>query len=299
MKVMLVLLILSLALISCQRSSEVLRIGIISPSIDHLPLSFAFDKGMLPSTNYALVRFSSGWELQEALIAKSVDMAIMPFTYAWNAASKGYPIKIVSFFERETDGIVASPKITSVAELEGKKVGVLKASSIDVLMQDLAHQEQLSYEPVYFRTPNECFAALNAGEVDAIVSYVPLIQKAAAKLNVIHWFGEDHKHHPCCDIVVNTEVLNKTKTGHYRKLLPVLTKVIDMIDARTVQIMDYVKQTYGLDDATANDALNHTAFILGLDDEGKAFEARMTDLSIKSGYQTQQIGFSEIYLNLP
>ncbi len=82
-----VVLLALLLLSACGKSS--LRIGIIKPSIDHLPLSYGFQMKRMNAEIYTLVPFTSGWEVQEALVAGRVDAAIMPFTYVWNAAASG------------------------------------------------------------------------------------------------------------------------------------------------------------------------------------------------------------------
>ncbi len=291
------LLIIMALVLSCSRQGQQLRIGIIKPSIDHLPLSYGLEKGLIDNSIYQLVPFSSGWELQEAMIAGQVDVGIMPFTYAWNAASKGYPIRTVSFFERETDAIVVSSNISSIKDLHNARVGILKASTLDILMQDFARDSSFSYQPISFRSPNEMISALQAGIVDAIVIYVPLIQKLEG-FQVFHWFGDAYPAHPCCDLSVNTEKLTEDKTLLLKKLLAALDEIIPSVNSTNKDLLDYVTKHYGLTTEQTIQALAHTVFATGLDEESKAFQRKMIKLAIDSAYQKQDLRDDQIYLEL-
>lgn len=280
---------------SCHKRPVSLKIGIIKPSTDHLPLSYLFHKGFEGMDAYELIYFSSGWELQEALIAGKADMGIMPFSFAFNAASKGYPIAITSFFERESDGLVALNKYSSLKDLNSKKIGVLRASTVDVLTIDLAKKEGFSYEPVYFRTPNEMIAALQSEEVDAIVAYVPLLQKIGDQFNVLHFFGSNYPAHPCCDICVNTKTLTAPKLALYNELMQQLPMAIAKVNSREADLMQYMMDSFGLSLAQANEALDHTVFQLGLDLQGIDFQMKMGAIAVEQGYQTKVLSASEIY----
>ncbi len=292
------LLIFVLVLVSCQKPGDKLVIGIIKPSIDHLPLSYGIANGTIDRARYELISFSSGWELQEAIIAGRTDIAIMPFTYAWNAASKGYPIRTVSFFERETDGIVTSAAITKTSDLDGRKIGILRASTLDILMQDFARMNNIDYEAISFRTPNEMIAALTSGVVDAIVVYVPLIQKLDDKYHVIHWFGSSYPAHPCCDISVNTRQLTASKTVLLQGLISKLDEIILKVNALDSNVMDFVCKSYGLTLDQAYAALEHTVFATGLDENSKAFQRDMIEHAIRSGYQSHSLTDEQIYLDI-
>lgn len=282
-------------LCSCNKGNNVLRIGIIKPSIDHLPLSYAMDNGKLESSAYSLVEFSSGWEAQEAIIAGRVDVAIMPFTYVWNAASRGYPVRLASFFERETDAIITRKSITFAAQLQGRKIGLLKASTLEVLWMDFAAKQGISATSVYFRTPNEAVAALENAEVDAIVLYVPLANKLEGKYNVIHWFGEDYPMHPCCDVAVNTQSVAKGRTSTLKRFLADLKGMVDGFDASSPDLRKYIMDKYGLDAPQCVAALRHTGFRMGLDSEGKDFQREMASISAELGYLQRVPADEEVY----
>ncbi|MBW6513673.1 MAG: ABC transporter substrate-binding protein [Candidatus Syntrophosphaera sp.] len=295
---------LALALIAvllaagCGRThKEEMRIGVIKPSVDHLPLTHAHQTGQL-SPHVKLVNFSSGWEVQEALIAGRIDAAIMPFTYAWNAASLGYPLRIVSHFELETDGIIVPSGLSNFAELNEARIGLLKASTLEILFIDWARERGIIYDPVYFRTPNEMAAALEVGDVDAIVTYEPLIQKLPARFKVLHYFKADYPGHPCCDFVINVSGLTQQRRDEYRELLDAVKLSQDAANRAENELLDLAGRLYGLDRDQTRNALSNTVYMTGLSEAGMAFERKMTGMAIELGYQYQELDDSEIFLRL-
>ncbi len=294
----LILITIVLMILGCQknRPNAPVRIGIIKPSIDHLPLSLALDRGYLKPAKYELVYFTSGWEVQEAITAGRLDLAIMPFTYAWSAIGKGYKLKISCCLERETDGVLTSVSIKDIKELNNRKIGLLRASTLDILMQDTAKIKDIIYTPVYFRTPAEMIAALKADEVAAIVCYVPLIQKMENDYHVIHWFSETYPFHPCCDLVItesihtaNPKLINEITTG--------LVKAISDIDNPTEETYNLVSYLYGLDKSQTDEALNHTRFAVCITESDKIFEQHMMESFLKSDYLKKMPEIKDVYLD--
>ncbi|MDD4309647.1 MAG: ABC transporter substrate-binding protein [Candidatus Cloacimonetes bacterium] len=289
------LLVMILILSACSKADSSLRIGIIKPSIDHLPLSYALSKGWLDAGQYKCIPFSSGWEVQEALIAGRIDVAIIPFTYVWNAASKGYPIRTISFFERETDAIVVQREVHNPQQLNGKRIGLLKGSTLDVLWQDYAAENGIEAEEVYFRSPNEAISALQKKELEAAVLYVPVVNKLVDKFNVLHWFGDTYGAHPCCDLAVNKQQIDNAKEKLLRQLYSNLEQAISQIDFQSKDMQLFIAQNYGTTDAETIEALKHTVFKMGLQQSGIDFQARMAAISIASKYLDKIPPISEVY----
>lgn len=282
---MIALLILIVIMTGCSNKNEKLRIGLIKPSIDHLPLSFAVEKKLLNPDQFEIIWFTSGWETQEAITSKKIDCAILPFTYIWTAQSKGFPVQAISFFERETDGIVVNKDINNFNDLNNKKIGVLRASTIDVFLKQFSEKNQITIEPVYFRSPPEMISALKSNEVSGIVAYVPVIQKLGDEAKVLHWFSEDYPQHPCCNVAL-VEGLSKTKQKNAHQLLSILDTVTRKINTDP-EIFNFLKSFYQLDDAQAKEALAHTVFKMGLDDESILFESNTMEVFKQMGYLDQ------------
>ncbi|PKN79287.1 MAG: hypothetical protein CVU48_05745 [Candidatus Cloacimonetes bacterium HGW-Cloacimonetes-1] len=281
-----------------KKNTDQLRIGIVQPSINHLPFTYTINQNAVDINDYKIIQFTSGWEAQEAIIGKEIDVAILPFTYAWNAAIKGYPVKIVSFLERQSDGIVVGNGIKSIQDLNNKRIGILKASTLDILMQDFAQSRKLQYTPVYFRSPSEQVAALKSSNVDAIVSYVPTIQKFNDDYPVIHWFADDYPMHPCCDLVVNTENLTKQRQKQLFTLFRAMNKQIPKIHTFGDEILQIISKDYKLNIDQASSALEHTGFMMGLEPSGMDFERKMIDIGVANGMFDKFPSDLDIYWNI-
>ncbi len=83
------IIICCLILTACgTQQTDKLVIGLIKPSMNHLPVQYALDNISGEQKNYQFEYFHSGWETNEALVAGRIDLAIMPFTYAWMDVSQ-------------------------------------------------------------------------------------------------------------------------------------------------------------------------------------------------------------------
>ena len=297
-KIWIVCLVVLLGLCACRPRHAVLRIGIISPSIDHLPLSYALAEGGMDSDDLMIIPFTSGWEAQEALIAGRIDTAILPFTYIWNAVAKGYPIKTASFFERETDGLLTHPAIQSVSDLQDKKIGMLKASSLEVLWLDFAKSNGIKAQTVYFHSPNELVTAFIRSEVDAAVLYVPLLNKLEGDFKVLHWFAERYPLHPCCDLAVNTKTLAAGKQKRFQRFFAELDRFVSGLNTREPRFMQFAARTYSLSPDQLQEALQHTRFRLGLEQQGVVFQQKMAEYSKVQGYLERIPAAEEVFMNI-
>jgi len=257
-------------------------------------LTLALQKNYIKPSELKIIHFTSGWEVQEAIAAGKIDLAIMPFTYAWTSVAKGYKLKIVSCLERETDGILTSASIQDIKELQNKKIGLLRASTLEILMQDTAGLNSIEYESVYFRTPTEMIAALKAEEVDAIVCYVPLIQKIGADYHVLHWFSETYPGHPCCDLVATEQIL-KSAQGKINNLLDGMSKATSDIVNPAEEVFVLMANLYGLDRQQSVEALKYTRFEIALTEADKLFERQMMEEFIANAYLKKLPATDDIY----
>ncbi len=284
----------SLILLSCAKKESKLKIGIIKPSIDHLPLTYALSEQMISKEDTEIIMFNSGWEAQEAMVSGQIDISIMPFTYVWTARSKGYPLKTISFFERETDGIVVTSDIKQMKDLNGKKIGVLRASTIDAFLYDLIKKDSLLVETVYFRTPNEMISALKNKDVSGIVTYVPIIQKLSDEFKVIYWFSEQMPEHPCCNLV-GTEKALDDKYLQVLALMRALDHSIQSIREKDEKVIQLMMKNYLLSREQSLDALQHSIFKMNLSEKDKAFEEETMKTFLELKYIEQMPKAEDVY----
>jgi len=293
------LIIAVLILISaCSSNHNKLVIGLIKPSLDHLPFDFGLLSGDLFKDDYQVKYFSSGWATNEALVAGKVDVAILPFTYVWSDAAAGKNVRIISFLERESDGIVASKKIKSIKDLDGKKIGVLRASTLDIFMEMTAAKKGFKYTPVYFRTPMEMAAALQSGNVDALSYYVPSIFKFdQEKFHIIYWYSEDFPLHPCCDLAANMNIIQEKKD----KIIALekgLLKSCGHINEAPQLTYEVTQHVFNLTPEEARQSNYHTKFVMNATKKYKNFERQAALIMQKKGYLKKVVAPENVYYEI-
>ena len=273
-----------------------LDVGIIAPAFNWLPLKVAEADGRLKEIPIAYQKFNSGWELGEALVAGKLDVAIIPFTYVASAAAQGSEVRIIACLEHEDDGIIARQGITRLEDLAGRRIGCLKASTIELLLRQTLDGHGINAEIVYFSSPMEMWSALEQGAVDALSYYVPGIIKAEGKIgHIIHWYSDEWAMHPCCDIAVHAGRI-KTKRAAVQRLVQAIEAGTRAIAQDTARACSIAVQVYGLSDSTARASLRHTPFRVSLTEQEIAFELNTIALMKKLGYISNKVLPSRLYL---
>jgi len=292
------LLLLFALLFGCTNSKkDKLIIGIIKPSLNHLTFDFGLATDFLNRDDFVIKNFASGWETNEALISGKIDVAILPFTYAWLDVSNGKKVKIISFLERESDGIIANPSIKTLDQLQGKKLGVLRASTLDIFAELMTEERNLDMEFIYFRTPMDMATALKTGEVDALSFYVPSIFKFNSDYNIVHWYGDDYPLHTCCNITATENAIN-SKSEMIKKFLIGLSTATDELNKSPDTAYKAVEEFYELYPPYSKQSLYHTKYVMGLDENMKEFEMKTYYKMIEKGYAVNPVKPENVYYKI-
>ncbi|MEA1972496.1 MAG: ABC transporter substrate-binding protein, partial [Candidatus Cloacimonadota bacterium] len=223
-----------------------------------------------------------------------VDIAILPFTYVWKDVEKGLPVKIVSFLERESDGIIARKGISKISDLNGKKIGVLKASTLDIFSEMVEDKYNINMEQIYFRSPMDMAVALTSGEVDALSYYVPSIFKFSDDFKIIYWYGDDWANHPCCDLAANEESIEK-KNKQIRKFMKQLEISVNKLNSNLPNGYKTAKEYFSLTKENYYKSAEHQRFNLVLSESGKKFEIETIMQMKKIGYIKGDVQPSKVY----
>lgn len=298
MRKLLWLFVVGVLLVGCSnRRKDKLVIGIIRPSLNHLTFDFGLATNFINRDDYIIKNFSSGWETNEALVSGKIDVAILPFTYTWLDISNGKNVKIISFLERESDGIIARPNIKTLEQLQSKKLGVLRGSTLDILAEMMADEHSIDMDFVYFRTPMDMASALKAGEVDALSFYVPSIFKFASDYNIVHWYGNDHPLHTCCNISATESAIN-TKTEMIDTFLKGLNSATAELNKSPDTAYKAMEEFYDLYPPYSKYSLYQTKYVLGLDDRMKKFELNAFNKMIEKGYAENPVKIEDVYYEI-
>ena len=291
------LILILLLLIGCRSNNEILVIGLIKPSLNHLPSDFGLEIGSLIKEDYKIKYFSTGWETNEALVSEKIDVAIMPFTYIWTDVSQGKKVKIISFLERESDGIITTKEIENIRDLDGKRIGVLRASTLDIFAEMFLDENDINMELIYFRTPMDMATALKSREVDALSYYVPSIFKFDEDFHIIHWYSETFPLHPCCDLSATGKAISNKKKK-IEKLIQGLDKSVNEINNNPTIAFDFTQISFYLQKEIAKQSLYHTKFVMGLAEKGKSFEQKAINKMIEKGYIEKPVNAEDVYFEI-
>jgi NitT/TauT family transport system substrate-binding protein len=292
------LLFVIVLLNGCSSRKKLLHLGLISPSTNHLPVLVALEEGLLTEENMKIHWFTSGWEVNEALVSGRIDLAIMPFTYAWQGVAENKRVRIISFLERESDGIIARKEISTIEELEGLKIGVLRASTLDIFLHLAIDIYGFSPEIVYFRTPTEMAVALNSGFVDALSFYVPAIFQFDERFHPIFWYSDIFPEHPCCDLIALEESLIGKKEA-VQSFLAAMQESCQILATDREKGISLIVTHFGYDRDIARKTLRQQKFITGKEEEGKRFQELTIRKMQELGYIRKAPLSSEVYHDIP
>lgn len=171
------------------KEQEIIKIGIF-PIGDMLPLLVGIEEGFFDDEGVTLelVPFQSAVEKESAFQAGNLDGIITDMIVAHLLKNTGIPVEIGSLTlgvesNEGPFGIVSSPKtgITSIQELEGKKVAMSYNTIIEYVLDGILIQEGLNedfIEKVPVPNMSVRMEMLLEGQVDAAVLPEPLLTLA-------------------------------------------------------------------------------------------------------------------------
>lgn len=130
--------------------------------------------------------FPSGPPLLEALNVGAIDFGVAGETPPIFAQAAGAPLVYLAYDPPAPQGeailIPKDSKLTSVAELKGKKVAINKGSNVHYLLVQALEKAGLKYTDIQtvFLSPSDALAAFTRGSVDAWVIWDPYEAAAEA-----------------------------------------------------------------------------------------------------------------------
>ena len=112
--------------------------------------------------------YATGMRLASALARGDIQVAYICLSPAILAYCRGVPIKIVAGTHKYGYGLVVSPDITNVTDLEGKTIGcVREGAPADLLLNRLIAEYNLKDVNIRRMNPLKQVVALETGRIDA------------------------------------------------------------------------------------------------------------------------------------
>jgi NitT/TauT family transport system substrate-binding protein len=169
---------------ACAPPVRPLNVGTwVFPSYELLFL--AREKGWLPPPLIRLVELLSVGEIRAMLEQRRLDAATMTLDEVLQARSHGMDLRVIAILNQSlgADVLMTQPSIRRLEDLRGKRVA-LEEGALGVLMLDgILEQTRMPMEAlklVLLPMPR-AVAALEKGEVDAVVTFEPWVSSLKAR----------------------------------------------------------------------------------------------------------------------
>ena len=151
------------------------------PNGDLIVKNLGYLEEALPDTEIEWKHFDSGGSVNEAIVAGSVDIGLAGSSPVSRGISTGIEYQVPWIFDviGDAEALVAKDGITSIADLEGKKVATPFASTSHYSQLAALEAEGLSASDVDIidAEPDDIYAAWTRGDIDAAYVWNPNLAK--------------------------------------------------------------------------------------------------------------------------
>ena len=149
----------------------------------HLSRDLPSSDAQPPSDRIRLVELLSNTDSMQALAAGQVDGAGLTLDEAISARANGLALKIILVFDYSAgaDALLVNDRITQLAELKGKRIGV-ERNGVGALMLDAALREaglESHALQVVDLTADQHLTAFRNGDVDGVITFEPIASQIA------------------------------------------------------------------------------------------------------------------------
>ncbi|MCD4815294.1 MAG: ABC transporter substrate-binding protein [Methanosarcinales archaeon] len=230
---LLVLLVLAVLATGCVEQSS--DIGMAVEFNDHAACAYVAkennwyeDEGINLTTYES---YATGMQLTSALARGDIQVAYICLSPAILAYSRGVPLVIVAGSHKHGYGLVASPGIINISDLNGATIGcVREGGMVDILLNRMIREYDLKDVRIQRMEPLKQVIALETGRIDA--AFLPEHHATAAESNGFHMLITSHELWDDMQgsvLIVKRELIEDDPET-VRKLVQVTQKATDRIN---------------------------------------------------------------------
>jgi len=226
--------------------------------------------------------YGTGMRLASALARGDIQVAYICLSPAILAYSRGVPIKIVAGTHKYGYGLVVSPDITNVSDLEGRTIGcVREGAPADLLLNRLIEEYNLKDVKIRRMNPLKQVVALETERIDA--AFLPEHHATVAESKGFHmliksqdlWRGMQGS-----VLVVKTDLIeNDPKT--VRKLVRVTQKATSWVNENPDCTSIILANVLDTKPEVINKSMSRLNYTTDIDAESVQ---EMIDYMVKLGY---------------
>jgi len=161
---------------------ETIRIGHqVIPNAETLAKAMGLADEAFPETDVEYISFASGRDVNTAMAANDLDMALIGSVGVGVGVAQGLPYDVFFIHDviGEAEALAVKDGISTVADLSGKKVAVPFGSTTHFVMLSLLEMEGLSSTDVTILDlqPQDMVAAWQRGDIDGGYVWYPHLQR--------------------------------------------------------------------------------------------------------------------------
>lgn len=258
-------------LAACQPPPEPLRI-VSSPWPGYEPLYMARDLGYLNESAVRVSELPSSNINMEAFSNGSADIATLTLDEVITLLAKGQKLRILLVMDvsNGADGVVARPEIRTLADLKGKRLGMVNIPLGAYLLNRILDMSGLKAADVeIISMPEDKHEkAYRQGKIDAVITMEPYKSRITqAGAHVL--FDSSQIPDEIFDLVVVREDIYRSRRDD----------LCDLV-RQWFRTLDYIKDN-------RQGAYTHMGKRLGMDDD--AFRAAMAGLKVPSRQENQRL----------
>jgi NitT/TauT family transport system substrate-binding protein len=167
--------------------ARTIKVGMLK-TVNTVVMQF-YQKFAAPGVTYQVIAFDSPPDGKDAVVSGSVDFGIFGLAAATLGAASGQPVVILAAAGGKAMAIVVSSTSTAktFADLKGKKVGIQRGSTQEVVFNELLKMNKMTATDVQEvrMSFGDMANALDAGSIDAYVGSEP-----GPSINVLNGKGK-------------------------------------------------------------------------------------------------------------
>ncbi len=221
-------------------------------------------------------------DVAQALSKGEVDVAVITAEMYAKFALKGGDLKIIAVDMLQNQAIIGD--LRDVMELEGKRIGATTASGTFAMFKAYMKLLGVQNYQVVDLPPPQIPIALKRGDVDAVVTWEPIVSKLIASghkevASFMELWGRFSKEKPVMLVWVATKEFSESD------MVSQLVKLRDQYARRWSELAPAIlKEMYGLNDEEVNTLMNRVVIWTGTLEEAKGGVLQVWKLARDGGY---------------
>jgi len=281
---LLVLLILAVLATGCVEQNS--DIGMAVEFNDHAACAYVakennwYEDEEINLTTYE--SYATGMQLTSALARGDIQVAYICLSPAILAYSRGVPLVIVSGTHKHGYGLVASPDITNISDLNGATIGcVREGGMVDILLNRMIREYDLKDVQIQRMEPLKQVIALETGRIDA--AFLPEHHATAAESNGFNMLITSHELWDDMQgsVLIVKQELIEDDPETVRKLVRVTQKATDRVNENPDEAAMILAEELDSDPAIIKKSMSRLNYTTRID---AASVQEMIDYMVELGY---------------